>query len=80
LLNRLFLIPYPVTHTCVIWYSPKFKKGKYYHYSFIFFGFCQDTYTAFLIFACWAVLLGSLYAIVQHNAASLLAFQGLDGM
>jgi hypothetical protein len=27
-----------------------------------------------------AVLLGSLYAIVQHNAASLLAFQGLGGM
>jgi hypothetical protein len=23
LLNRLFLIPYPVTHICVIWYSPK---------------------------------------------------------
>jgi hypothetical protein len=22
LLNRLFLIPYPVTHICVIWYSP----------------------------------------------------------
>jgi hypothetical protein len=26
------------------------------------------------------MLLGSLNAIVQHNAASLLAFQGLDGM
>jgi hypothetical protein len=23
LLNRLFLIPYPVTHICVIWYSPE---------------------------------------------------------
>jgi len=29
LLNRLFLIPYPVTHTCVIWYSPKkFTEGS----------------------------------------------------